>query len=146
MPPPPPPPAIPFGILTGGSFIMLPLPLPLRLMEGHIIKHSRVRIPKGIMSMNTPPPCKREQLCYIGMFKSLKCDVNPQPNTRDIGLLVGRSNGYHRSVVHVLAVISSITYHFSFICQYIFIQVTKKCIWSGREICPLLMYPSKFPI
>ena len=39
-----------------------------------------------------------------------------------------------------LAVIFSITYHFFFICQYNFIQV----ILSGREIYPLLMYPSTF--
>ena len=76
----------------------------------------------------------------IGMFESPKCDVNPQPNTQGIGPLVGRTSGYRRSVMHVLAIIFSITYHFSFICQYIFIRVK----WSGREICPLLMYPSKF--
>ena len=74
------------------------------------------------------------------MFESPKCDVNPQPNTGGIGPLVGRTSGYRRSVMHVLAVIFSITYHFSFICQYIFIWVK----WSGREICPLLMYQSKF--
>ena len=74
------------------------------------------------------------------MFESQKYDVNPQPNKRGIGPLVGRTSGYRRSVMHVLAVISIITYHFSFICQYIFIRV----IWSGREICPLLMHPSKF--
>ena len=69
----------------------------------------------------------------IGMFESPKCDVNPQPYTRGIGPLVGRTSGYRRSVVHVLAVMFSITYHFSFICQYIFIRVK----WSDREICPL---------
>ena len=78
----------------------------------------------------------------IGMFESPKCDVNPQPNTQGIGPLVGRTSGNHRSVMHVLAVILSITCHFFFICQYIFIRV----IWSGREICPLLMYPSMFLI
>ena len=78
----------------------------------------------------------------IGIFESPKCDVNPQLNTRGIGPLVGRTSGYRRSVMHVLAVISSITYHFSCICQYIFFGV----IWSGREICPLLMYPGKFRI
>ena len=31
----------------------------------------------------------------------------------------------------------SITCHFSFICQNIFIWV----IWSDREMCPLAMYP-----
>ena len=62
----------------------------------------------------------------IGMFESPKCDVNPQPNTRGIGPLVGRTSGYHRSVMHVLAVIFWITYHFSVICQYIFIRAT----WS----------------
>ena len=78
--------------------------------------------------------------CPIGIFESPKCDVNPQPNTRGIGSLVGRTSGNRRSVMHVLAVIFSITYHFSFIFQYIFIRVK----WSGREICPLLMYPSTF--
>ena len=76
----------------------------------------------------------------IGIFESPKYDVNPQPNTRGIGPLVGRTSGNRRSVMHVLAVIYSITYHFFFICQYIFIQV----ILSGREICPLLMYPGTF--
>ena len=50
----------------------------------------------------------------IGMFESPKCDVNPQPNTRGIGPLVGRTSGNCRSVMHVLAVIFSITYHLSF--------------------------------
>ena len=61
------------------------------------------------------------------------------PNKRGIGPLVGRSSRHRRSVMHVLAVILStcITCHFFFICQNIFIRV----IWSGREICPLLMYP-----
>ena len=76
----------------------------------------------------------------IGIFEPPKCDVNPQPNTRGIGSLVGRTSGYRRSVMRVLAVMFSITYHFSFICQYNLIRVK----WSGREICPLLMYPSKF--
>ena len=76
----------------------------------------------------------------IGIFESPKCDVNPQPNTRGIGPLVGRTSGNRRSVMHVLAVIFSITYHFFLICQYIFIQV----ILSDREIYPLLMYPSTF--
>ena len=43
------------------------------------------------------------------MFESPKCDVNPQPNTRSIGPLVGRTSGNRRSVMHVLAVILSIT-------------------------------------
>ena len=73
----------------------------------------------------------------IGIFESPKCDVNPQPNTRGIGPLVGRTSRYRRSVMHVLAVILSITCHFFFICQNIFIRV----IWSGRKICPLLMDP-----
>ena len=77
---------------------------------------------------------------YIGIFESPKCDVNPQPNTRGIGPLVGRTSGNRRSFMHVLVVIFSTTYHFSFICQCIFIQV----ILSGREIYPLLMYPSTF--
>ena len=76
------------------------------------------------------------------MFESPKCDVNPQPNTRGIGPLVGRTSSIGRSVMHVLVVILSITCHFFFICQYIFIRV----IWSGREMCPLLMYPSIFLI
>ena len=41
--------------------------------------------------------------------------------------------------MHVLAVIFSKSYYFSFICQYIFSWL----ISSGREICPLLIYPSK---
>ena len=57
----------------------------------------------------------------IGIFESPKCDVNPQPNTRGIGPLVGRTSGYCRSVMHVLVKNFSITYNFSFICQYIFI-------------------------
>ena len=76
----------------------------------------------------------------IGIFESPKCDVNPQPNTRGIGPLVGRTSGNRRSAMHVLAVLFSIIYNFSFICQYIFIWL----ISSGREICPLLMYPSTF--
>ena len=66
----------------------------------------------------------------IGILESPKCDLNPQPNTRGIWPLVGRTSGNRRSVMHVLAVIFSITYHFLFICQYIFIQV----ILPGREI------------
>ena len=62
---------------------------------------------------------------------------NMTPNKRGIGPLVGRTSRHRRSVMHVLAVILSITYFF-FICQNIFIRV----IWSGREICPLLMYPN----
>ena len=60
--------------------------------------------------------------------------------TRGIGPLVGRISRYRRSVMHVLAVILSITCHFFFICQNIFIWV----IWSGRKICPLFMDPSIF--
>ena len=70
------------------------------------------------------------------MFEYPKCDVNPQPNTRGIGPLVGRTSGNRRSVMHVLAVIFRITYHFSVICQYIFIRAT----WSGREIKYMYMY------
>ena len=76
----------------------------------------------------------------IGIFESPKCDVNPQPNTRGIGPLVGRTSRYRRSVMHVLGVILSLTCHFFFICQNIFVRV----IWPGREKCPLLMYPSIF--
>ena len=93
-----------------------------------------------VASLPTNPSCDVRANIPIGMFESPKCDVNPQPNTRGIGPLVGRTSGYRRSVIHVLAVIFSITDHFSFICQYIFIRVK----WSGREICPLLMYPSNF--
>ena len=75
----------------------------------------------------------------IGIFESPKCDVNPQPNTRGIGPLVGRTSGNHRSVMHVLVEIFSITYNFSFICQYIFIWL----ISSGRETFPFLKYPGK---
>ena len=78
----------------------------------------------------------------IGIFESPKCDVNPQPNTRGIGPLVGRTSGNRRSVMHDLVEIFSVTYNFSFICQYIFIWL----ISSGREIFPLLKYPSKFLI
>ena len=83
---------------------------------------------------------KEAHLEVIGVSESLKCDVNPQPNTQGIGPLVGRTSGNHRSVMHVLAVILSIACHFFFICEYIFIRV----IWSGSEICPLLIYPSIF--
>ena len=76
----------------------------------------------------------------IGIFESPKCDVNPQPNTRGIGPLVGRTSGYRCSVMHVLGVILSLSCHFFFICQNIFVRV----IWSGREKCPLLLYPSIF--
>ena len=78
----------------------------------------------------------------IGIFESPKYDVNPQPNTRGIGPLVGRTSGNRRSVMHVLVDIFSITYNFSFFCQYIFIWL----ISSGREIFPLLTYPGKFLI
>ena len=78
----------------------------------------------------------------IGIFESPKCDVNPQPNARGIGPLAGRTSGNRRSVMHVLAVIFSITYHFFFICQYIFIRVIH--VLSGRGIYPLLMHPKTF--
>ena len=51
----------------------------------------------------------------VGVFESPKCDVNPQPNTRGIGPLVGRTSGNRHSVMHVLVEIFSITYNFSFI-------------------------------
>ena len=44
----------------------------------------------------------------IGIFESPKYDVNPQPNTRGIGPLVGRTSGNRLSVMHVFAVILSI--------------------------------------
>ena len=73
-------------------------------------------------------------------FRVPKCDVNPQPNARGIGPLVGITSGDRRSVMHVLVDIFSITYNFSFICQYI-------CLTScGWEIFPLLKYPGKFLI
>ena len=84
--------------------------------------------------------CDLYNTIAIGIFESPKCDVNPQPNTRGIRPLVGRTSRYRRSVMHVLAVILTITCHSLFICQNIFILV----IWSGREICPLLMDPSIF--
>ena len=79
-------------------------------------------------------------LSLIGIFNSPNYDVNPQPYTLGIGPLVGRTSGNRRSVMHVLAVILNKTCHFFFIC--IFIRVTL----SGREICPLLIYPSIFLI
>ena len=90
-----------------------------------------------------------QQSCYvylkgtvIGIFESPKCDVNPQPNTRGIKPLVGRTSDSRGSVMHVFVEILSIPYNFSFICQYIFIWL----ISSGREIFPLLKYPGKFLI
>ena len=78
----------------------------------------------------------------MGIFNSPKYDVNPQPNTRGIGPLVGRTGGNCSSFMHVLAVILIKTFHFFFICQHIFIRVT----FSGRDIFHLLMYPSIFLI
>ena len=86
--------------------------------------------------------CDVRIMQLIGIFESPKCDVNPQPNTRGIGPLVGRTSGNRRSGMHVLVEILSITYNFSFICKYIFIWL----ISSGREIFPLLKYPGKFLI
>ena len=80
------------------------------------------------------------EMIKIGIFESPKCDVNPQPNTQGIGPLVGRTSRYRRSVMHVLGVISRLTCHFFFICQNNFVRV----IWSGREFCPVLKYPSIF--
>ena len=57
---------------------------------------------------------------HIGIFESPKCDVNPQPNTRGIGPLVGRTSRYRRSVMHVLAVFFSITCHFFLILSKYF--------------------------
>ena len=71
---------------------------------------------------------------------SKSATVNLQPNTRGIGPLVGRTSRYRRSIMHVLAVILSITCHFFFICQNIFIRV----LWFDREICPLLIHPNIF--
>ena len=72
----------------------------------------------------------------------MTCDVNPQPNTRGIGPLVGRTSCNPCSAMHVLVVILIKTCHFFFICQYIFIRFTL----SGRKIFHLLMCPSIFLI
>ena len=37
---------------------------------------------------------------FIGIFESLKYDVNPKPNTRGIGPLVGRTSCYPGSYAH----------------------------------------------
>ena len=101
----------------------------LTFFVGHFIKNVRL----------SDRSDEFRQHCNIGVFKSPKCDVNPQPNTWGIGPLVGRTrSGTRCSVMHVLAVIWNKTCHFFFICQYIFIRVTL----SGTEICPLSMYPS----
>ena len=81
----------------------------------------------------------RKVRAAIGIFEYPTCDVNPQPNTRDIGPLVGRTSGNRRSAMYVLVEIFSIACDFSFICQYIFIWL----ISSGRKIFPLLKYPGK---
>ena len=73
----------------------------------------------------------------IGMYNSPKYDVNPQPNTRGIRPLVGRTSGYRRSVMHVLAVMLSKTSHLFVISQYIFIRASL----PDREMCPLSMCP-----
>ena len=49
----------------------------------------------------------------IGIFESPKCDVNPQPNTRGIGPLVGRTSGNRRSVMHVCS--DNFEYNLSFL-------------------------------
>ena len=46
----------------------------------------------------------------IGVFKSPKCDVNPQPNRRGIVPLVGRTSGTRCSVMYGLVVIWSKTF------------------------------------
>ena len=80
---------------------------------------------------------------FRGIFNSPKYDVNPKPNIRGIGPLVGRISGNGRSVMHILAVILSKTCHFFiYMYQYIFMRATL----SGKEICPLLMHPSIFLI
>ena len=43
----------------------------------------------------------------IGVFESLKHDVNPTPNTWGIGSPVSRTSRYRRSVIHILVVILS---------------------------------------
>ena len=103
--------------------------------------HMNVKLHSWPLSHQCLPPCHWNKFT-IGMFESPKCDVNPQPNTQGIRPLVGRTSCYRRSVMHVLAAISSITYNFSFICQCISILI----IWSGREICPLLLCSIKFLI
>ena len=54
---------------------------------------------------------------HIRGFGSPKCKVNPQPNTRVLGPLVGRTSGNRRRAMHILAVILSITCHFFSVSQ-----------------------------
>ena len=63
------------------------------------------------------PKYPETALISIGMFKSPKCDVNPQPNTRGIGPLVGRTSSNRRSVMHVLAV-TNFKYNLSFLLYF----------------------------
>ena len=54
---------------------------------------------------------RREPQDYtIGIFDFPKCDVNLQPNTRGIGLMVGRTSRYRRSVMLALAVMSILVF------------------------------------
>ena len=76
----------------------------------------------------------------IGIFYSTKYDVIYKFNTQP---KVGRTSGNRRNVMHVLAVILSKICHFFFICQISSIGL--HCLpVSGREICPLLIYPRIF--
>ena len=67
--------------------------------------------------------CSDMHMQSIGILESPKYDVTPQLNTRGIGPLVGRTSRYRRNVMHVLAVILSITCQFFFIYQNIFNRV-----------------------
>ena len=70
-----------------------------------------------------------KELTLIGIlnFESLKCDINPQPNTQGIEPLVGRTSRYCRSIMHVSAIILSLTCHFFIIYQNIFASVIVCC-------------------
>ena len=71
---------------------------------------------KGIITLESNP--SRGTVLPAPHGKGNKCDKNvkykrtdaPKPNTRGIGPLVGRTSGYRNSVIHVLAVILSMTY------------------------------------
>ena len=134
--PPPPPPTCGASRRFGYAPAVDPLDPPLTgtrapsLSSYAASRGHRWRLP--VWPRRSEIPCvlqavgKHPWLRCIGVFESPKCDVNPQSNTRGIGPLVGRTSSNRRNVMHVLAVVLSINYHFSFICQYIFI----------RFICP----------
>ena len=64
-------------------------------------------------------PQLKLSLSHIRIFESPNYDVNPQLNTQGtwIGPLVSRTSRYRHCVMHVLAFILSITWHFFFICH-----------------------------